>query len=95
MLMGFVYVFFYGILFLFGTVGGLRENRKLINTYANIAILNHLIIALSFRLWSFRASMLNAFVLACNAFSWFFLLVREGQNDFAGNANWVCSAFNS
>jgi len=45
--------------------------------------------------WSWRALIVNAVILALNAASWLFLMVREGQNDYSANPNWVCTGFAS
>jgi len=79
LMLGLVYTFFYALLHLLGLLAGLKNNLKMMRT---------------FNLWALRAMWLNLFLLLANAFSWFFLIVREGQNDYANNPEWICAAFN-
>jgi len=79
MMLAIAYTFFYGLIFLLGLLAGFKGNHRMLKT---------------FHLWVFRAMWFNLLVLIINAFSWFFLIIREGQNDYKNNANWICASFN-
>jgi len=77
MLGGIAYSFLYGFYYLIGILGAFKS----IDYFAH------------FVFWSWRALIFNAVVLALNFSSWLLFMIREGQNDYTANPNWVCTGF--
>jgi len=79
MLAGIVYSFLIGVFYIIGVIAAFKDNSY----YSQ------------FLYWAWRVIVLNLVLAVLNIASWILLLVRQGQNDYGANANWICEGFSA